>query len=306
MAESYDFLMDGQQARCHDEGHAAGFFHTYNHFQTKGALYPQRKIHVFLPRDYEMSGRRYPVLYMNDGDTTFFKGGLANQSWEVASTLSDLYEKQAISELIVVAIYPVDRNREYTHVPWNGPDCCELEPYTQCVADFIKPFIDRSYRSLPEPGQTMILGSSHGGLAAFYIANRRPEVFGFAGALSPSFWVGLDQAYDFPYVKPSPGSSIKGSQLIVAVHNTLADPRRRPKLYLDWGLVRTGGPHNEYIEERAAARGREMVELLQSEYGYVIGKDLFVYEDPLGEHTEQSWGRHMPLILEYFAERTKE
>jgi len=49
-----------------------------------------------------------------------------------------------------------------------------------------------------------------------------------------------------------------------------------------------------------------MVELLQSEYGYVIGKDLFVYEDPLGEHTEQSWGRHMPLILEYFAERTKE
>ena len=71
-------------------------------------------------------------------------------------------------------------------------------------------------------------------------------------------------------------------------------------VYLDWVLVRTGGLHNESIEERAMARGREMVKLLQQEYAYKIDNDLIVYEDPDGEHNEQSWARRMPRVLEYF------
>ena len=109
----------------------------------------------------------------------------------------------------------------------------------------------------------MIVGSSHGGLAAFYMANRRPDAFGFAGALSPSFWVGVDDAERFPLIIPLPDRVLEGSQLLEAVKETLADASRRPKLYLDWGLVQTGGLHNESIEERATARGREMVKLLQ-------------------------------------------
>jgi hypothetical protein len=59
---------------------------------------------------------------------------------------------------------------------------------------------------------------------------------------------------------------LRDSQLLEAVKETLAATSRRPKLYLDWGLVRTGGLHNESIEERSTARGREMIKLLQQEY----------------------------------------
>ena len=104
----------------------------------------------------------------------------------------------------------------------------------------VKPFVDANYRTLPRRENTMIMGALHGGLAAFYIANRRPDEFGFCKALSPSFWVGVDHAEGFPIVKPNDNATLRGSQLIAMVQNTLADARRRPRLYLDWGLVRTG------------------------------------------------------------------
>jgi predicted alpha/beta superfamily hydrolase len=135
----------------------------------------------------------------------------------------------------------------------------------------------------------MILGSSHGGLAAFYIANCRPTAFGFAAALSPSFWVGLDDGSFFPWVKPSLDATLEKSELVERVKHTLSDGRQRPRLYFGWGLVRAGGASNASIEERATARCREMVALLQHCYGYQMGDELVVYEDPEGKHDEQSW-----------------
>jgi predicted alpha/beta superfamily hydrolase len=283
-----------------DQGHTAGYFHRYDPFRTGSSLYPERRIDVFLPRDFDRNDHQYPVLYLNDGHTAFFRPASGDQSWEVANTLGALYERRLIRPLIVVAMHPVNRAREYTHAHWSGPDCCGLESYTQCVAEIIKPFIDTTYHTLPEPPTTMIAGSSHGGLAAFYMANRRPDAFGYGAALSPSFWVGVDDAECYPFIKPLPDRALKNSQLLEAVKETLADPLRRPKLYFDWGLVRTGGLHNESIEERATARGREMVNLCQQHYSYEIGKDLITYEDPDGEHNEQSWTRRMPRVLEFF------
>ncbi len=300
MFESSYFRDSNRNFSVNDQGHIAGYFHRYEAFRTESALYPERRIDVFLPRNYNSNDHRYPVLYLNDGHTAFFKPATGDQSWDIANTLGALYERRLIRELIVVAMYPVNRAREYTHAHWSGSDCCGLESYAQCVAESIKPFIDRSYRTLPESGTTMIVGSSHGGLAAFYLANRRPDAFGYAGALSPSFWVGVDDAESFPLIKPLPDRVLKDSQLLEAVKETLADALRRPKVYLDWGLVRTGGLHNESIEERATARGREMVKLLQQEYAYKIDNDLIVYEDPGGEHNEQSWARRMPRVLEFF------
>jgi predicted alpha/beta superfamily hydrolase len=283
-----------------DQGHTAGYFHRYRPFRPENSRCAERRIDVFLPRNYDTNDHRYPVLYLNDGHTAFFEPAMGDQSWDIANTLGALYERRSIRELIVIAMYPVNRAREYTHAHWCGSDCCGLESYAQCVAESIKPFIDRSYRTLPESGTTMIVGSSHGGLAAFYMANRRPDAFGYAGALSPSFWVGVDDAESFPLIKPLQDRVLKDSQLLAAVKETLAAASRRPKLYLDWGLVRTGGLHNESIEERATARGREMVKLLQQKYDYKIGNDLIVYEDPAGEHNEKSWGRRVPRVLEFF------
>ena len=117
--------------------------------------------------------------------------------------------------------------------------------------------------------------------------------------MSPSFWAGLDDATDFPDIKPRNDKTLQESELIATLKSRLQS-RDRPRIYMDWGLVREGGPHNRFIEERATARGREMAGLLQRVFGYRIGRDLLVYEDPDGEHQEISWGNRIPRALEWF------
>lgn len=288
-----EFYKGNQRGWFHDRGHQAGFFHTYDYFQVGGETDRPRKVHIFLPRDYESVGDRYPVLYMNDGDTAFFPGGIVGKSWWTAETLSRLYGQNAIRPLIVVAICPINRDREYTHEPVPGREGGGLEAYTRYLADSVKPFIDQHYRTIPDPQQTTILGSSHGGLAAFYIACRRPDCFGNAGAMSPSFWVGLDTAIKM-------FRRLSDSRLLQLCAPTLKNPSIRPRVWLDWGLLRYEGFHNWFVEEKATKRGREMADLLIHQFGYQKNQNLYVYEDPDGDHTEESWQRRLPLVLQAF------
>jgi pimeloyl-ACP methyl ester carboxylesterase len=255
-----------------------------------------RKLHVFLPRDYETSQERYPIIYMNDGDTAFFPGGAVNKSWQMAEILSELYQKKQIRPVIVVAVCPLNRDREYTHAPVWERECCGLDVYSSYLANPLKGFIDANYRTLPDARNTLILGSSHGGLAAFYIATRYPDRFGNVAALSPSFWVGLDSTpVGLPFLR-----SLKSSELLAIARPTLQDPNKRLKIYLDWGMVREDGFHNSFIEDRATVRGREMRDLLTKTFGYTLNKDLFVVEDADGDHTEEAWNRRTPNVLKIF------
>jgi pimeloyl-ACP methyl ester carboxylesterase len=292
------FNKGGQFAWFHDLGHTGGFFHTYDAFQVAGQQDVPRKVHVFLPRDYEISQERYPVIYMHDGDTAFFPGGAFNKSWKMAEVLSDLYLQNKIRKILVVAICPLNRDLEYTHAPvWNHP-CCGLDTYGTYIANFVKGFIDRNYRTLADPENTMILGSSHGGLASFYIATHHPDRFRLVGSLSSSFWVGLDSMptlQDLPFLR-----SLKDSELLQDAHSTLQNPANRLKIYLDWGLIRHGGFHNAFIEQRATTRGKEMRDLLIEVFGYRLNENVFVVEDPDGEHNEESWSRRVPDVLQIF------
>jgi hypothetical protein len=94
--------------------------------------------------------------------------------------------------------------------------------------------------------------------------------------------------------------SLENSALLFAASETLKNPYKRLKIYLDWGLVREGGFHNSFIEERATVRGREMRDILVKDFGYRENEDLFVVEDPLGEHTEESWSSRMENVLKIF------
>jgi predicted alpha/beta superfamily hydrolase len=94
-----------------------GYFHTYD-ANNCADPFPPRKMHIFLPREYESSTDRYPVVYMNDGNNVFWPGGISPYSWRVADTLSTLYEKQIIQKVIIVAIHPINREFEYTHTSW--------------------------------------------------------------------------------------------------------------------------------------------------------------------------------------------
>lgn len=286
------FQKGGQSAWFHDEGNPSGFFHTYDAFRVGGPGDQPRKVHVYVPRDYETSGQRYPVVYMNDGDTAFFPGGLAGKTWATAAALDGLYAEGAIEPVIVVAIAPLVRDREYTHEPWLfGRECCGLEGYVGYLAGPVKGWVDANYRTRPGPESTAIVGSSHGGLAAFYTATTRPDRFGKAGCLSSSFWVGLDPGFLFG------GGPLRDSLLVQRAAPTLDGPSR-PRLWLDWGLVRTGGEQNALVEAMATDRSREMAALLRQEYGYEPD-ELATLEDPNGAHDEDSWRRRLPDVLRF-------
>lgn len=290
-----EFIKGRQRAWFHDEGHPAGFFHTYDALQLEASGNP-RKVHVFLPRDYETSSERYPVLYTNDGDTTFFAGGILNQSLHLGETLSDLYQRGLLQKIIVVAVYPINREREYTHAPVLGSsECCQVMSYATYLAKTLKPFIDDQYRTVSDAASTLIAGYSHGGLAAFYTATQFPQQFGLVSCQSASFWVGLDSTPWLPMVRP-----LRGSKLINDARPTLQNPDQRLKIYLDWGLIRSGGFHNSFIEARATVRGQQLRDLLVQQFGYTSGKDLFVVEDSQGYHSESSWETRIPAMLQFF------
>ncbi|MFN7144854.1 MAG: alpha/beta hydrolase, partial [Myxococcota bacterium] len=244
----------GRSGWAHHEGHTHGTFETWDDFEVGGG-FPARKLHVFLPTDALHSGRRYPVVYLHDGDAVFWRGGAVGNTWDAAGLLDRLRAGDHVAPVILVAIHPGDRNAEYTHADWShgARSYGRLPAFADVVADGVKAFVDAAYPTDPSPAATVVAGSSHGGLAAFWMAVARPDRFGAAVALSPSFFTGIDSLVH----GPAP-VGLEGSALLQVAHPTLADPARRPRLWISWGARRDGGDHNAVVEALAALRGAEM------------------------------------------------
>ena len=288
--EAHPFTLDGQAAWFHDEGHAAGVFHTFDAFDACGA---PRGLHVFLPRDYAERSERYPTLYFHDGHTVFWPDSPSGAGWELGETLSALQAAGRLGPVLAIAVHHGDRDLEYTHEPaYPGRTHGGLEAYATLLAECLVPWVDAHYRTQATPAARALVGSSHGGLATFWTVTRHPEVFGFGGALSPSFWVGLDDLI----LDRAGATPLRESSLVAPVLDLLADPARRPRLWIDWGLVRAGGVHNGRIEKHATLRGREMVDLLADEgYG---ASELAWHEAEDGAHDEPSWARRLHAVLQ--------
>src|SRR5688572_27604222 len=143
----------------------------------------ERDIYVYLPPSYATSGRRYPVIYMHDGQNLFEPSLSFAGDWQVDETMEAL-SRQGVEAIVAgVPNMGVRRCNEYS--PF-GDGCGDA--YLAFLADTLKPLIDDVLRTLPGREHTGIVGSSMGGLISLYAAVRRPEVFGFMGALSPSLW----------------------------------------------------------------------------------------------------------------------
>jgi S-formylglutathione hydrolase FrmB len=287
---SFPFQVEGQQVWIHRA--PGGAYHTYDALRSCSNA-PARKVHVRLPASYGTPGLRHPVIYMNDGDTAFWGGGAAGKSWRVADTLARIGSR--VGDPIVVAMEPIEREREYTYTFWMPTRASGgLAEYARQVGECIKPFIDRVYATDASREKTAIVGSSHGGLAAFWIGTRYADRFGFIGALSPSFWAGLDT------IPLQSSRRLESTTLVSDVRTTLRDPARRPRVWVDWGLRRDGQFHNDVIEGAAQRRGEEMVSLLKS-YGYQEVTNLYVHVDPIGGHDEDAWAYRFELLLGAFA-----
>jgi predicted alpha/beta superfamily hydrolase len=136
---------------------------------------------VFVPPGYrENTLKRYPVLYMQDGQNVFFaEEAFAGHHWRIPETLNLLESMNAIDKVLVVGVYPKARETEYTAPGY--------EAYGRFLVEKLKPEIDATYRTLEGPTNNAVMGSSLGGVVSFYLAWQWPGVFGKAACLSSTF-----------------------------------------------------------------------------------------------------------------------
>ncbi len=198
-----------------------------------------RRIAALLPAGYERSSRRYPVLYLQDGQNLFDEFSPYG-NWELDKRMAWLSER-GLGEFIVVAIDHAAEKRMKEYAPPHKTRIArgQADAYGNFLVEHLKPLIDRTYRTDPGRACTAIGGSSLGALAALQVAMNHAEVFGRAMLLSPSIWVdpelpmrwpehahGPTSLFVYGGMQESAGSTATFSSLCASLL-ALDTPRRR-------------------------------------------------------------------------------
>jgi predicted alpha/beta superfamily hydrolase len=207
-----------------------------------------RTVRICLPASYgQESARRYPVLYLHDGQNVFSPAGtnicFGWGSWDLDKTADELCRNEKMQEVILVGVDNTPaRYAEYCgrHHPSNMNLNTEFENYSAFLIQELKPKIDSDYRTRPDPANTGVMGSSLGGICSIVLAWDHPEVFGRAASLSGAFQVD--------------GTNFLNS--VLRSHQGKAKPVR---IYLDSGAVDfTGGDDGRKLTEAVAGEFRRM------------------------------------------------
>jgi predicted alpha/beta superfamily hydrolase len=144
-----------------------------------------KKIWVYLPKNYNTSTKKYPVIYMHDAQNLFDATTSYVGEWNVDETLDSIN-----AQVIVIGIeHGGDKRIEeltpYKNAKYGGG---KADDYLDFIVTTLKPKVDATYRTKSNARNTAIMGSSLGGLVSFYAALKYPKVFGKVGCFSPSFW----------------------------------------------------------------------------------------------------------------------
>lgn len=165
-----------------------------------------RKVWIYLPESYGTSKKKYPVLYMHDGQNVFDEATSAYGEWGVDEALDSLGKQH--KEIIVVAIDngADKRLNEYSPYDMEKYGKGEGDQYVDFLAKTLKPYIDKHYRTKKDEKNTFVAGSSMGGLISFYAILKYPKVFGGAGVFSPAFWI----TPQLKNIDPAKAKKVKG------------------------------------------------------------------------------------------------
>ena len=250
-----------------------------NYYSEK--LKNKRNLYIYIPEGYDSEpDKRYPVLYMHDGQSIFDCAGdsLSGASWHVNRVADKLIRERKICKLIIVGISNSrSRASEYIHrscvdkVVENssfGEYKLNAEAsgyaYEEFLIGQLMPFINARYRTLTDPQNTAMIGSSMGGLVTYNIGMRNQNVFGKIGVMSPAFF------WDDPeYLKPQ--------------------EKKNLKIWMD-----VGGGEPDYV-----CRTENVVKEFYKA-GYLFERDFLYYREPMGIHTEETWGKRVFMSLLYF------
>ncbi len=218
-----------------------------------------RRIWLYLPPGYAKSRKRYPVIYMQDGQNIFDEYTSGFGEWGVDESVDSMIKEGKPACIIVGIDNGPKRLNEYNPYEFKDFGKGEGDLYVDFIVKALKPFIDKHYRTMPSSQNTIIAGSSMGGLIAYYAMLKYPAVFGKGGIFSPAFWT----ADKINALTDSSGKNIKG------------------KLFFYIG----GLEGESYIEDMKVVTEK-------------LGKNsialIYVVTDPDGKHNEQAWRKWFP------------
>lgn len=231
---------------------------------------PSRTIRIRLPRGYaENTWKRYPVLYMHDGQNIFDPGGPFG-SWSANSASDREISQGRMRELIIVGIDNADRRIEY--IPdgdkYNATTAMgRASAYLKFVLDNVKPTLDFNFRTLPDWRNTGVMGSSLGGIISIYFGYET-NVFGIVGAMSPGFGRATNYSAAFP-----------------------GKPKRPLRIYIDTGTnegLVGQPPDTSYWDPVLAGYDSLLAQ------GYTPGLDLMWNAGCGHVHNEAAWSNRLP------------
>jgi len=227
-----------------------------------------RKLQIYIPPSYKKDNtRRYPVIYMNDGQNLFVDSTSFCGAWHVDTVAEQLAKKGLIQEVVIVGIYNT-RYRSKEYLPYYDKEVGVVpsaKEYLSFVVDKIIPYIEANFPVLAGRENRAIGGSSFGGINAMWAGYEFSDYFSHVIAMSPSLWVANGQIF----------------------HDIKNIPKKDITLWFDIGTLEW----NDYTV---------LIDIL-NEKGYNYGKDFFYYEDKNGIHNEVHWGKRFKFPLIMFA-----
>ena len=275
-------------ARLSDKVGSLEIFRFESKFEWMGA----RDLYVYLPAEYlnlknSEEAKKFPVLYMLDGQNVWDHKNLPWQGWKVETSMERLVQEGKIQSAVIVGI-PNNRNRTKEYAGWcdelpDGDvvtDSAEFKRYANehrlMIVEEIIPFVEANYNVISDRNARVIAGSSYGAFCSAYIASENPDVFSGAGLFS--------------------GGST-GFEQIIAKDGFNFSSDNKVRFYLDCG---TGDalemillPGTQHLKEYILSKGYKQAEK-PSDDG-----DLFYQESVGHSHNEKAWSLRIPDFLEF-------
>jgi enterochelin esterase-like enzyme len=233
----------------------------------------QRDLIVYLPPGYDaQSLRRFPVLYLHDGQNLFdgSTSFIPGMDWHVGQSADQWIQEGRVEPVIIVGIYNAGKQRLGEYTPTRAPKLGggSANRYAKFLLDEVRPFIHNRYRAKDGAEDTGIGGSSLGGLVSLYVGLRQPQIFGKIAALSPSVW---------------------WNERVILRFASTASVKPLPRIWLDIG-TREGPRIVDDVERfRDILVGK----------GWQLDQNLHYERVDGAEHNEAAWAQRVGPFLQF-------
>lgn len=276
------------------------------HNDFPSSLVPPRHVDVWLPPGYS-SSVAHAVLYMHDGQMLFDASQTWNgQEWRVDEVAGELLASGQLRPFIVVGVHNagVDRSSEYLPQQVHEaladglqerlaasrrqdrarpPRPVASDAYLRFLIEELKPFVDQHYAVSPQPEDTLLMGSSMGGLISLYALSERPDVFGAAACLSTHWPLGFvldEDAYP--------------QAMLDYVARRIPDPALGRRVYFDYG---------DATLDAAYPPWQQLVDSIMLDRGYTYPQ-WQTHFFPGAEHSERAWASRLAIPLQFLLGRS--